>query len=149
MKDYSILDGMIANQRTVLQTAFDKGFKQGYEEGREKNLTQLRDEQYKNGFEAGQIIGKDIGRAEVWEAIKTYYKYWKNCCGNAGRFASELKLDAKLGQDVFDVLFKMSPVEAIRLLKKYENKQKCKECLHEGDTIVCSRCVDNKNFLEL
>ena len=127
-KDYDVLNGMIGNQSLVLQTAFDKGYKQGYEEGFSKNLAQAREEEYNKGYEARKaeesnsakmIVNCDSdayekGLDDAWEcARKAEYMlfnrpHFEQCFG---------------GTDFHTVLTQMSAVEAMATIEEYEKSQ--------------------------
>lgn len=77
MKNYIVLDSMIGNQKDVLCTAFDEGYKQGLEDGKES--VQIDEtEAYLMGTEnAAKQFQPELKRAyndglkDAWELRKT------------------------------------------------------------------------------
>lgn len=60
MKDYTVLDGMITNQSSVLKAAYERGYSHGFMDGKEKALSENKkdyDVGYLKGYEAGVQAG--------------------------------------------------------------------------------------------
>ena len=106
-----------------LISAYKKGYEQGHVDG--KNEFYTKDENFAKGFQHG----KEEGLCEAWDAAKTFYNIWfNNLHQDPNRFADIFELDAKLGESVFEHLFKLSPAEAINKLKKYNSPCICVRC---------------------
>lgn len=125
MKNYIVLDGMIDNQKNVLYAAFDKGYKQGVQDGKE----------------------------EVWNA--RYLKGLNDAWDAAREICTNWVLSDKALSDIFgegktidDIMRDYSASEAIARIKEYEEKrmeemQEEDEDIKVGDEIKCGNrlCV--------
>lgn len=110
MKNYSVLNGMKDNQADVLNTAFDKGYKQGLEDGR----LEITKEMYERGLR------------DAWDA--------------AGEIACISSLDCDdlfTTHNLAFVFRHFSASEAIAKIKEYEEKQETDDDIKVGDEIKC------------
>ena len=99
MKDYSVLNGMIENQKSELRTAYDKGYNQGVRDtGFQLAISKRQDEAYKQGLH------------DAWECCIRFWQSDENTC-----------------RDIFNIIcwedfFDLSPSEAIEKFKEYDKK---------------------------
>ena len=148
-KDYDVLNGMIENQSTVLQTAFDKGYKQGYEEGFSKKLAQVREEEYKKGYEARKAEESNSAKMIVNCDSDAYKKglvdAWK-CAKNVCEvFSSDRLLEILEILGIEKGSFEYPASEVLSKIKEYEDSQKCERCIRQYRNI-CNGCVDLSEF---
>ena len=111
MKDYSVLDGMRKQTSEIIMQAFDKGYKQGYMDG--------KDEAYKNPVPTQDAYQR--GLDDAWEAARIIYGMNKDTRLVTTAFVHY--------ETVFD---NYSASEAIAKIKEYEEKQNnsCSFCIH-------------------
>lgn len=112
MKDYSVLNGMIENQKSELRTAYDKGYDQGYVEGQKHDLEHTENivrshEKCKSVLEAEY----ERGLNDAWMCAKKIIS--KN---GEGYNATDLEVFG------VDDGFELSALEAVERLKEYEKK---------------------------
>ena len=99
MRDYSVLNGMIENQKSELRTAYDKGYNQGVKDTDfQLAISKRQDEAYKHGLH------------DSWECCKRFWQSDENTC-----------------RDIFNIIcwedfFDLSPSEAIEKFKEYDKK---------------------------
>ena len=99
MRDYSVLNGMIENQKSELRTAYDKGYNQGVKDTDfQLAISKRQDEAYKQGLH------------DAWECCKRFWQSDENTC-----------------RDIFNIIcwedfFDLSPSEAIEKFKEYDEK---------------------------
>lgn len=98
MKDYSVLNGMIENQKSELRTAYDKGYNQGVKDFDLILATSKKEEE-----------GYNRGLEDAWE-----------CCK---RFLNTDDICYEMGYAYnWDDFLAQSPSEAIARLKEYDAK---------------------------
>ena len=140
MKDYSILDGMIEKHTEHLKTAYDKGYKQGCEDGFIKGTSALKEIQDCNKV---TTIAEQYFRGlnDAWECIKKLYEVeWNKEYREMGFDAGDI--DAWWFEYI---LYHYSAPEAIAKIKEYKDKQKiCKTCKHDG--FICDECENNSMY---
>ena len=99
MRDYSVLNGMIENQKSELRTAYDKGYNQGVKDiDFQLAISKRQDEAYKQGLH------------DAWACCKRF-----------------LNSDDKVCDKIFGVsgwadFLDQSPSEAIEKFKEYDEK---------------------------
>lgn len=99
MKDYSVLNGMIENQKSELRTAYDKGYNQGVEDFDLILATSKKEEEgYKRGLE------------DAWECCKRFSESDSGKCNTIW------------GYSAWDDFLEQSPSEAIEKVKEYDEK---------------------------
>lgn len=118
MRDYSVLNGMIENQKSELRTAYDKGYNQGV---RDFDLILATSKKEEEGY--------NRGLESAWACCKRFWQSDENTC-----------------RDIFNIIcwedfFDISPSEAIKKFKEYDEKHfdvpdNCK--IEVGDEIVYS-----------
>lgn len=113
MKDYSVLDNMIRMVGDTIKQAFDKGYKQGYTDG--------KDEAYKNPVPTQDAYQR--GLDDAWEAARIIYGMNKDTRLVTTAFVHY--------ETVFD---NYSASEAIAKIKEYEEKQTDDE-IRVGDEV--------------
>lgn len=126
MKDYSVLNGMIENQKSELRTAYDKGYNQGVKDTDfQLAISKRQDEAYKQGLH------------DAWECVKRFLNTDGNIC------------DKIFGFFTWKDFTQLSPYEAIEKFKEYDEKQEhivrcCKNCKHSENGTVGNgkRCAD-------
>lgn len=118
MKDYSVLNGMIENQKSELRTAYDKGYNQGVKDFDLILATSKKEEEgYKRGME------------DAWACCKRF-----------------LNSDDKVCDKIFGVsgwadFLDQSPSDAIEKFKEYDRKHYDlpeSEEINIGDEIICN-----------
>lgn len=72
MKDYSVLDNMIRMVGDTIKQAFDKGYKQGYEDGRNTAQFCFNNEGYEEGLKDAWEAAKWIFNASVDDMMQTF-----------------------------------------------------------------------------
>lgn len=128
MKDYSVLKGMIENQKSELRTAYDKGYNQCV---KDFNLileaSKKEEEGYNRGLESAWSCAKRIISMPLSDQEKIFNM-----------------------QDERAIMDAHSADEAIDIIKRYDEKQNsiercCKNCKHSekgmvGSTERCKSC---------
>ena len=126
MKDYSVLNGMIENQKSELRTAYDKGYNHGV---RDFDLILATSKKEEEGY--------NRGLEDAWACCKRF-----------------LNSDDKVCDKIFGVsgwadFLDQSPSDAIEKFKEYDEKQEhivrcCKNCKHSENGMVGNgkRCAD-------
>lgn len=104
MRDYSVLNGMIENQKSELRTAYDKGYNQGVKDTDfQLAISKRQDEAYKQGLH------------DAWECIK------KICCIIPVEDFAKVFGDERM-KNLCDIIMYISPFEAIEKVKEYDEK---------------------------
>lgn len=119
MKDYSVLNGMIENQKSELRTAYDKGYNQGVKDFDLILATSKKEEEgYNRGLELAWSCAKRIISMHLSEQEKIFNM-----------------------QDERAIMDAHSAEEAIDIIKRYDEKQNCierccKNCKHSENGMV-------------
>lgn len=121
-KDYSVLEGMERDSVSKIKTAFDKGYKQGYE------ATEANEKQaYQEGLDkAWDTMRKILNGFSFYETEVFKTKYYP------------------------DIIKKYSASEAIGKIEAFEAKQRrmkendCEHCSKEYGTLGCCSTVNNE-----
>lgn len=104
MKDYSVLNGMIENQKSELRTAYDKGYNQGVKDiDFQLAISKRQDEAYKQGLH------------DAWECMK------KICRIIPVDDFAKVFGDERV-KNLCDIIMYISPAEAIEKVKEYDEK---------------------------
>ena len=115
MKDYEVLEGIKKNQGNVIDAAYNKGYSQGFIDGRysAELIDELKEQEYKRGLHDAWEVTRKIADmdAKTFESIFDSYLCWTNV------FSSE------------------SASEAIEKIREYEEKQKDEE-IKVGDEVM-------------
>jgi len=129
VKDYRAIEGLQDNIRIEVKAAYDKGYKQGFQDGIEsKDHQELRlklekaHEYYRQGLD------------DAWKCLRKIFD----------------RLEDGMQAEVFgtkyypDILEKYSASEAMAKIREYE-KQKCNACIHNinPDYTKCKECVNH------
>ena len=72
VKDYTVLDGMINNQASVLKDAYDRGYVHGMADGKDSMASEVvrqSREKYDEGFKEGYTAGSDAVMEHVVKKI--------------------------------------------------------------------------------
>lgn len=119
MKDYSVLNGMIENQKSELRTAYDKGYNQGVKDFDLILATSKKEEEgYKRGLETAWSCAKRIMSMPLSDQEKIFNM-----------------------QDERAIMDAHSAEEAIDILKRYDEKHydlPKNEEINIGDEIICN-----------
>ena len=100
MKDYSVLNGMIENQKSELRTAYDKGYNQGVKDfDLSLAASKKEEEDYKRGLETAWECAKRIMTMPLSDQEKIFNM-----------------------QDERAIMDAHSAEEAIDILKRYDEK---------------------------
>lgn len=118
MKDYSVLNGMIENQKSELRTAYDKGYNQGVKDFDLILATSKKEEE-----------GYNRGLEDAWACCKRF-----------------LNSDDKVCDKIFGIsgwadFLDQSPSDAIEKFKEYDSKHydlPKNEEINIGDEIICN-----------
>ena len=127
MKDYSVLNGMIENQKSELRTAYDKGYNQCV---KDFNLILEARKKEEEGYNRGVN--------DLWESVCKFMD-------------ADIVSDKEIwGCASWEKFAQLSPSEVIERLKEYNKKQAyivrcCKNCKHSengmvGSTERCESC---------
>lgn len=106
MKDYSVLDGTKRDQIAKFDFAYDKGYEQGYLDG--------KDEAYKNPVPTQDAYQR--GLADAWHVFERV----ATPCSSGG-----LTLNQKVSlfnSWAYEDIVKFSPIEAVEKLKVFEQE---------------------------
>lgn len=104
MRDYSVLNGMIENQKSELRTAYDKGYNQGIRDTDfQLAISKRQDEAYKQGLH------------DAWECMK------KICRIIPIDDFAKVFGDERV-KNLCDIITYISPLEAIEKVKEYDEK---------------------------
>lgn len=104
MRDYSVLNGMIENQKSELRTAYDKGYNQGVKDTDfQLAISKRQDEAYKQGLH------------DAWECMK------KICRIIPVDDFAKVFGDERV-KNLCDIIMYISPAEAIEKVKEYDEK---------------------------
>jgi len=137
-KDYSIIDGLKKEVNDKIYTIFDKGYKQGFEDGyRECQIGEFNAKShpaYQQGLKDAWECARKIGGAVHYGGLNTD------------------TLHEIFGWDksVLTILSTYSASEAIAKIKEYEEKQKvlkeldCEHCSRVYGTLGCCTTVSNE-----
>jgi len=111
MKDYSVLLTCGETAMVIIHDAFDKGYQQGYEDG--KADTPFTD------TEEAEEKAYDRGLNDMWEVIKKVME-------NEDKGGYSIKMLRKLfgSYDVYNITHNYIPEETLAKIKEYEDKQK-------------------------
>ena len=118
MKDYSVLNGMIENQKSELRTAYDKGYNQGVKDFDLILATSKKEEE-----------GYNRGVNDLWESVCKFMD-------------ADIVSDKEIwGCTSWEKFAQLSPSEVIARLKEYDEKQNCierccKNCKHSENGMV-------------
>lgn len=126
MKDYSVLNGMIENQKSELRTAYDKGYNQGV---KDFNLILEARKKEEEGYNRGVN--------DLWESVCKFMD-------------ADITSDKEIwGCTSWEKFAQLSPSEVIERLKEYNKNQEhiircCKNCKHSENGMVGNgkRCAD-------
>ena len=120
MKDYSVLDNMIRMVGDTIKQAFDKGYKQGYEDGRNTAQFCFNNEGYEEGLKDAWEAAKWIFNASVDDMMQTFggVSLWVHYTAS----------------------------EAISRIKEYEEKQKAVDKIQVGDEIKIGDDNEEKGY---
>lgn len=136
-KDYSVLEGMERDSVSKLRTAFDKGYKQGYETGvatqgfvdgyTEEEVERREKEAYQKGLEKAwetakyiaSLTGNDVKRREIIGDCATWYAFTKYT-------ASEV----------------IANIEAYEQKQKQDEIKVGDEVIHEGTRVIITNVND-------
>ncbi len=124
MKDYSVLNGMIENQKSELRTAYDKGYNQAVKDINMILETKKKEEE-----------GYNRGVNDLWESVCKFMD-------------ADIVSDKEIwGCTSWEKFAQLSPSEVIARLKEYDEKQNCierccKNCKHSENGMISSteRC---------
>lgn len=120
MKDYSVLLPCGESTMIVIHDAFDKGYQQGYEDGR----TALCD--CKDNMEGEYNRGLN----DAWEVIQNIAKD-----DTKDGYSYKMMMDIFGVYRTYDIVQKYAPQDAIRMIKEYE-KQKQDAEIKVGDEVI-------------
>ena len=123
MKDYSVLDNMIKMVGDAIKQAFDKVYKQEYEDGIGDGAKSVK---------SWDKACYEQGLNDAWEAAR------KLTHPNYGGYYEDTKLKIFGYRNSDDVLTMLSASEAIAKIKEYEEKKNnktCDLCIH------CEMCA--------
>ena len=118
MKDYSVLNGMIENQKSELRTAYDKGYNHGVRDFDLILVTSKKEEESYNR-----------GVNDLWESVCKFMD-------------ADIVSDKEIwGCTSWEKFAQLSPSEVIERLKEYNKKQEhiircCKNCKHSENGMV-------------
>lgn len=99
MRDYSVLNGMIENQKSELRTAYDKGYNQGIRDTDfQLAISKRQDEAYKQGLH------------DAWQCCKSFSESDSGKCNTIW------------GYSAWDDFLEQSPSDAIEKFKEYDSK---------------------------
>lgn len=119
MKDYSVLDNMIRMVGDAIKQAFDKVYKQGYEDGIGDGAKSVK---------SWDKACYEQGLNDAWEAAR------KLIHPRYGGYYDDTKLEIFDYRNSDDVLTMLSASEVIAKIKEYEEKQTKKSCHNCGKT---------------
>ena len=133
-KDYSNIEGLIGNVKESIRNAYDKGYKQGFNDGN------CNKEFYCNlNFEHGTHKGLD----DVWELVrKLRHPSYE------GTYSDDEKRDIFGYVSADSILTHLSASEAIQKVKEYEEKQKADSNKVTRQSIIKSQLMDIVNGQE-
>ena len=119
MKDYKAIEGLQDNIRVEVKAAYDKGYKQGFNDGEGSYLVSKKKE------------------AEAIEAYQKGLDYAWEICGKI--IEDEWWKASSYCQVVFgtDNPFSMPASEALRKIREYEEKQNAE--IKVGDEVMCGQ----------
>ena len=111
MKNYEVLEGIKKNQRDVIDAAYNKGYDQGFIDGRysAELIDELKEQEYKRGFRDGA--------ADVWIIVK------KIILPVASGGASPDELKKFFGTSNAYAIISLPLSEALDRFKKYKTKK--------------------------
>lgn len=111
MKDYNVLDDIVSTTQNLHRDIFDKGYDQGYKDG--------KDEAYKSPVPTQDAYQQ--GLDDAWECAK---KIALNLCDGGIDVSILSRIFGVSGDVPFKILKNFSAQEAIGKIKEYEEKTK-------------------------
>lgn len=126
-KNYSNLEGLIGNVKESIRNAYDKGYKQGFNEGQAHQLAS--DDVFRESCEKSAY---EKGLNDAWECAR------KIACDKSQNGYSLYTLREIFGTaSLSDIFLNFSTFEAITCIKEYEEKQKqADDEIKVGDEVV-------------
>lgn len=134
MKNYAIIDGLTKDANDKIHTIFDKGYKQGYEDGimqAQNARASLIDANYTQGLK------------DAWECARKIVS-----CNGFDLIAVTKIFGTSMIGEIFE---HETPSEAIAKIKTFEEEQstrKCVNCRHQtgSPSSICDSCVSGSRF---
>lgn len=111
-KDYSAIDGIVKVAVNDMHIAYDRGYKQGFQDGK-LSVSKASDRYVAEQCDKAMQMGMEI----TWDCIETIINLWKD---NTEGIKDFIEL---FNSPVITDVFKFSPQEAIAKIKKYEEKK--------------------------
>jgi len=128
MKDYNVLDNLVSTTQNLHRDIFDKGYDQGYKDG--------KDEAYKSPVPTQDAYQQGVD--DAWECAK---KIALNICDGGIDVGILSRIFGVSGDVPFGILKNFSAQEAIGKIKEYEEKQSDCE-IEVGDEVSIKNTND-------
>lgn len=126
-KDYSNIEGLIGNVKESIRNAYDKGYKQGFNEGQAHQLAS--DDVFRESCEKSAY---EKGSNDSWECAKKII-----CDVSYDGYSTDTLRKIFDTANISDIFSIFSPSEAIAKIKEYEEKQKqANDEIKVGDEVV-------------
>lgn len=120
-KDYSNIEGLIGNVKESIRNAYDKGYKQGFNEGQAHQLAS--DDVFRESCEKSAY---EKGLNDAWECARKIVQREAN--------GEENIVDERL--DSYDTFMTYTAAKCITRIKEYEEKQKTDSEVKVGDEVI-------------